>query len=47
MAPVLAASVFTFGVSAGFSGLVFVVSALIVIVTVPMVLNLRKTYKEQ
>ena len=47
VAPVLAASVFTFGVSAGFSGLVFVVSALIVIVTVPMVLNLRKTYKEQ
>jgi MFS family permease len=47
VAPVLAASVFTFGVSAGFSGLVFIVSALIVIVTVPLVLNIKKTYKEQ
>ncbi len=47
VAPVLAASAFAFGVSIGFNGLVFAVSALIAIITVPLVLNFKKAYKEQ
>jgi DHA1 family tetracycline resistance protein-like MFS transporter len=42
IAPVLAASAFSFGVSAGFAGLVFVVSALISVATVPLVLSFKK-----
>jgi DHA1 family tetracycline resistance protein-like MFS transporter len=42
IAPVLAATAFSFGVSAGFAGLVFVVSALISVVTVPLVLAFKK-----
>ena len=43
IAPVLSASVFSFGVAAGFDGLVFAVSALIAAATVPFVLSLRNT----
>ena len=42
VAPVLATSVFLFGVSVGFVGLVFVVSAFVAVVTVPLVLNFKK-----
>jgi multidrug resistance protein len=42
VAPVLAASVFSFGVSAGFDGLAFVVSAVISVATVPLVLSFKK-----
>jgi multidrug resistance protein len=42
IAPVLAAAMFSFGVSAGFVGLVFVFSALIAIATVPLVLSFKK-----
>ena len=42
LAPVLAASVFSFGVSVGFVGLVFVVSAVVSVVTVPSVLSFKK-----
>ena len=42
LAPVLAASVFSFGVSVGFVGLVFVVSAVVSVVTVPLVLSFKK-----
>ena len=42
IAPVLAASVFSFGVSVGFVGLVFVVSAVVSVVTVPLVLSFKK-----
>ncbi len=42
VAPVLAASVFSLGVSAGFVGLAFVVSALFSVATVPLVLSYRK-----
>jgi MFS transporter, DHA1 family, tetracycline resistance protein len=42
VAPVLAASAFSFGVSAGFDGLAFVVSALISVSTVPLVLSFKK-----
>ncbi len=41
-APVLAATVFSFGVSAEFAGLVFVVSALISVSTVPLLLAFKK-----
>ena len=41
IAPVLSASVFAFGVSAGFDGLVFAVSAVIAVATVPFVLSFR------
>jgi MFS family permease len=41
-APVLATIAFSFGVSAGFDGLAFVVSALISILTVPLILNFKK-----
>jgi MFS family permease len=42
IAPVLSVSVFAFGVSAGFDGLVFAVSAVIAVATVPFVLSFRK-----
>ena len=42
IAPVLAASLFSFGVSLGFDGLVFVVSAIISIATVPLFLGFKK-----
>ncbi len=41
-APVLAAAAFSFGVSAGFAGLAFVVSALISVATVPLILAFKK-----
>jgi MFS family permease len=41
-APVLAATAFSFGVSAGFAGLAFVVSALISVVTIPLILAFKK-----
>jgi predicted MFS family arabinose efflux permease len=43
LAPVLAASVFTFGVSVGFDGLVFVISAAIAVVTVPLLSAFKKS----
>lgn len=43
VAPVLAASVFSFGASAGFAGLPFVISALISIATVPLVFLFKKS----
>jgi MFS transporter, DHA1 family, tetracycline resistance protein len=45
VAPVLAASVFSFGVSAGFDGLAFVVSAIISVATIPLVLSFKKADK--
>ncbi len=42
IAPVLAASVFSLGISMGFVGLVFVVSALISISTLPLLLSYKK-----
>jgi MFS family permease len=42
VSPVLAAAAFSFGVSAGFDGLAFVVSALISVATVPLVLVFKK-----
>ena len=42
IAPVFAASAFTFGVSAGFDGLVFIISAAISVATVPLVLTFKK-----
>ena len=41
--PVFAASAFSFGVSTGFVGLVFVISATISVATVPLVLSFKKT----
>ena len=43
VAPVLAAAAFSFGVSAGFDGLAFIVSAAISIATVPLVLVFKKS----
>lgn len=43
IAPVLATSVFTFGVSAGFVGLVFVVSAAISTATLPLVFAFKRS----
>ena len=43
VAPVLAASAFSLGVSAGFNGLGFIISALISVATVPLVLFVRKS----
>lgn len=40
--PVLAATAFSFGASVGFVGLVFVVSALISVATLPLILRFRK-----
>lgn len=42
IAPVLAATAFSFGVSAGFDGLAFLVSAAISVATVPLVLAFKK-----
>jgi DHA1 family tetracycline resistance protein-like MFS transporter len=42
VAPVLAASVFSFGISMGFVGFVFVISAVISVATVPLVLSFKK-----
>ena len=42
IAPVLAASAFSFGASVGFVGLAFLISALIGLVTVPLVLGFKK-----
>jgi predicted MFS family arabinose efflux permease len=42
IAPVLAAAAFSFGVSAGFNGLAFVVSALISVATLPLILSFKK-----
>ena len=42
VAPVLAAAVFSFGASLGFVGLAFTASALISLVTVPLVLIFKK-----
>lgn len=41
--PVLATSFFVFGVAAGFDGLVFVISAVISLLTVPLILSFKKT----
>jgi MFS transporter, DHA1 family, tetracycline resistance protein len=46
VAPVLAASAFSFGVSVGFSGLAFVISAFISATTIPLVLTFKKAVKE-
>jgi DHA1 family tetracycline resistance protein-like MFS transporter len=43
IAPVLAASVFSFGVSLGFDGLVFVASAIFSLATLPLILGFKKT----
>ena len=42
VAPVLAASAFSLGVSVGFEGLAFVISAVISVATVPLVLSFKK-----
>lgn len=42
IAPILATSAFIFGVSVGFAGLVFVISAVISLITVPLILGFRK-----
>ena len=42
VAPVLAASAFSFGVSIGFDGLAFVISTLISVATVPLVLSFKR-----
>jgi MFS family permease len=42
IAPVLAASAFSFGASLGFDGLVFVASAIISVATVPLVFGFKK-----
>jgi hypothetical protein len=43
IAPVLAATAFSVGVSAGFDGLAFLIAALISASTVPLVLCFRET----
>ena len=43
IAPVMAASLFSFGVSLGFDGLVFIVSAMISLATVPLILGFKKS----
>lgn len=45
LAPVLAASAFSFGVNVGYDGLVFAVSALIAFTILPLILSLRKYRK--
>ena len=42
IAPVFAATAFSFGVSAGFNGLAFVISAVISLATIPLILNFRR-----
>jgi hypothetical protein len=46
VAPILSPSVFSFGVTIGFNGLVFAVSAVITAATMPFVLNFRKVAKD-
>ncbi len=46
IAPVLAASAFAFGVSTGFEGLVFLISALIAVATLPLFLSFKRISKE-
>jgi MFS transporter, DHA1 family, tetracycline resistance protein len=41
--PVFAAGTFSFGVSSGFAGLVFVVSALVSVATVPLIINFKRS----
>jgi hypothetical protein len=43
IAPVLAASAFSLGVSVGFDGLTFLIAALISASTMPLVLGFKKT----
>ncbi len=43
IAPVFSASAFSFGASMGFVGLVFIISALIALASVPLVLSFKKT----
>ncbi len=45
ISPVFAATAFSFGVSVGFDGLVFVVSAAISVATIPLVLTFKKQNK--
>jgi DHA1 family tetracycline resistance protein-like MFS transporter len=47
IAPVFAASAFSFGVSKGFDGLVFIISAAISLLTVPLVLNFKKDVEQK
>jgi MFS family permease len=47
ISPVFAASAFSFGVSVGFDGLVFIISAAISVVTVPLVIIFRKQNKSE
>ena len=42
IAPVLATSAFIFGVSVGFAGLAFAISAVISLVTLPLLLGFKK-----
>ena len=44
--PVLAASAFALGISVGFNGLVFVVSAIIAVATIPLILAFKTIFKE-
>jgi DHA1 family tetracycline resistance protein-like MFS transporter len=46
VAPVLSTSVFSLGVVAGFDGLVFAVSAVIAVATVPFVLSFRNVHED-
>jgi hypothetical protein len=43
----LATTTFTFGDTAGFNGLVFVVSALIAVAAVPLILRFKKLAKDE
>ena len=47
IAPVLAASAFSFGASGGFVGLAFLVSALIGLATVPLILRFKKVSRKE
>lgn len=47
IAPVLAASAFSFGASVGFVGLAFLVSALIGLATIPLVLGFKKVFQPE
>ena len=46
VAPVLAESAFSLGVSFGFSGLAFVISAFVAATTIPLVLTFKKAINE-
>ena len=45
-APILSAATFALGIGAGFGGLVFVVSAVIAVATVPLVLSFKKISRD-